>query len=122
MVKLVKDGEDLRGKVIKYCNICHGVDGNEYNILATEDEYLMMYNVDYDNGIIKCYNEQSFKTAVLVWQCLRNELLPEEIITNDEILEWKKERDNNLKERDKKIKQRRYEEYLKLKQEFEGEK
>lgn len=119
MIKLVKDGQELTGKVIKYFNVCHGADGNEHNVLATEDNCLMMYDVDYENGIIKCYNEQSFKTAVLVWECLKNELLNEKIITEEEIAEWKKERDKKLEERDKKMKQQRYEEFLKLKKEFE---
>ena len=120
MVKLVNDSEELIGKVIKYCNICHGADGNEHNIIATEDGYAIFYNVNYESGDIRCFNEKGFKYAVLSWPYLKNDLINNEIITEDEIKEWKKEVEEQNKLRDQRIKKQKYEEYLKLKKEFEG--
>ncbi|HCL4480213.1 TPA: hypothetical protein N2D99_002301 [Clostridium botulinum] len=118
MFKIITDGEELRGKNIKYCNLSHGVDCDEHNIICTEDNEIMFFNISEDNRII-CYNEQQTKSCICVWEHIANEFIQKNIITEDELNNFKMEIKERKELRDEKIKQQRYEEYLKLKQEFE---
>jgi hypothetical protein len=77
--------QDIIGKTIKYCNITHNAEGNEKNIIATDNNEIMMFDVGYDNGIIKCYTEGQVKKTILCSKDTRNELLSNEIITQKEV-------------------------------------
>ena len=112
------DAEEIKGKKIKYCNIADGVDCVEHNIICTEDNDIMFFNVTSDLRI-KCYNEKQFKSCICTWSHIANELIRENIITEEELLSFKDELDNSRKIREDEEKQKRYEEYLKLKKEFE---
>lgn len=118
MFKVITNGEELRGKVIKYCNLQHGVDADEENIICTEDNEIMMFDITEDGRMV-CYTEQKIKSCICTWKHVENELIQEGIITKDEILEFKNEIKKRNSIRDEKIKQQRYEQYLKLKEEFE---
>jgi hypothetical protein len=119
IMKMILKGEDLKGKTIKYCSISNGTDGNEHNIIATDDGSIMMFDVDYEDGHFKCYNEDRFKTVVAVYDYVRKTLLNENIVTKKQVGLWEEERKMKLKRQDELINQQKYEQYLKLKEEFE---
>lgn len=118
MFKVIANGEELRGKIIKYCNLQHGVDADEVNIICTEDNEIMMFDITEDGRMV-CYTEQKIKSSVCAWKYIENELLQEGIITEKEVNEFKNEIKERIRVRDEKIREQRYKEYLKLKEEFE---
>ncbi len=119
MFKAIDSGEDLRGKVIKYCNITNHGDGDEHNIICTEDNEVMMYSID-SSGTVICYNERRIKSCICAWRHIENEFINEGIITKEEVDGFREEFEAERNARELEIKKARYQDYLRLKTEFEN--
>lgn len=118
MLKFISNGENLIGKTIKYCNIVNGSDGNEHNIIATEEGDIMCFNVGYENGTIETYSEKMFKSA-MHREWLVKDLLQHGVINQDILDKWELERKEAREKQEQTIRDYKYKEYLKLKEEFE---
>ncbi|WP_231247369.1 hypothetical protein [Clostridium botulinum] len=122
-MKVLTSGGQLEGKKIVYCGIEHmaDIDGT---MIITEDKEVLMFNgrgSEYDM-IYNVLNEQRIKGWVLS-KCdpsIRRILLKYNIITEKEIKQMQEELDKKNKEREKKMEEAKYQEYLKLKEKFEG--
>lgn len=122
---LVKYGYELVGQTIKHCEIGHG-SVLENSVIATEEGNVLVLNGscsgdDYDSYIdITALTKEQLDRQIVKNNYFRNELLDNNIIDKSyvqkllDIEKWKS------KEEERKIKEKRYAEYLKMKKEFEG--
>ncbi|TBX14807.1 hypothetical protein BFS06_11335 [Clostridium perfringens] len=124
MIEFITDSQDLVGKKIKYCNFSNMVDMSEINVLATEDNFLMLFNID-SSLTMRCLSEPLGKRAIYRNNCLKKELLNEDVITDEYVkkIEQEFEEVNKRKadEKAKKEKEERYKLYLELSKEFGGD-
>jgi len=118
---LVKYGYELVGQTIKHCEIGHG-SVLENSIIATEEGSILILNgdCDDDNYIdIKALTKEQLDRQIVKNSYFRNELIDNNIIDKSyvqkllDIEKWK------AKEEERKVKEKRYAEYLKMKKEFE---
>jgi hypothetical protein len=118
---LVKYGYELVGQTIKCCEVGHG-SVLENSVIATEEGNLLILNgsCDDDNYIdITALTKEQLDRQLVKNSYFRNELLENNIINKNyvqkllDIEKWKS------KEEEKKLKEKRYAEYLKMKKEFE---
>lgn len=118
---LVKYGDELVGQTIKYCNIGNGCD-LENSIIATEEGNALIFNVDCDDDYIniRALTKEQLDSKLVRDSYFRKELSDNNIVDKEyvqkllDIERWK------VKEEEKKLKEKRYSEYLKMKKEFEG--
>jgi hypothetical protein len=118
---LVQYGDELIGQTIKCCNVGNGCD-LENSIIATEEGNALILNADCDedNYInVKALTKEQLDKRIVKDSYFRKELLNNNIINENyaqkllDIEKWKS------KEEDRKIKEKRYAEYIKMKKEFE---
>lgn len=119
---LVKYGYELVGQTIKHCEIGHG-SVLENSIIATEEGNVMILNgdCDDDNYIdIKALTKEQLDRQIVKNSYFRNELLDNNIIDRSYVQKLLDIEKFKSKEEERKVKERRYAEYLKMKKEFEG--
>jgi hypothetical protein len=119
---LVKYGYELVGQTIKHCEIGHG-SVLENSIIATEEGNVMILNgdCDDDNYIdIKALTKEQLDRQIVKNSYFRNELLDNNIVDKNYIQKLLDIEKFKSKEDERKIKEKRYAEYLKMKKEFEG--
>lgn len=119
MFDVVKSGEDLEGKKIKYCNIMDRADCDESNMIVTEDNKILFFDIDCNHYITKCFSEKGIKSRILYDGGVKNELMSCGLLTEELVQEIKLEKAKNEKEKEDILKQERYKKYLELKEEFE---
>lgn len=124
-LRIVTDGEEMIGETIKYSNIVNHGDLDNV-IIATNEGSLLIANIDggdeYSCASASCIrNEEQLKYKIFGNSDVRNELLQNNIISKEYFEKIKQEREKRLQQQEAENKKVKYEEYLKLKKEFEGE-
>lgn len=123
-IRIVTDSEEMIGETIKYSNIINY--GNLDNIIiVTNEGSLLMGSIDggdeYSCASVNCIkNEEQLKRKIFGESDVRNELLQNNIISKEYFEKIKQEREKRLQQQEAENKKVKYEEYLKLKKEFEG--
>ena len=122
---VVKYGYELVGQTIKHCEIGHG-SVLENSVIATEEGNVLVLNGnssgdEYDNYIdVTALTKEQLDRQIVKNSYFRNELIDNNIIDKSyvqkllDIEKWK------AKDEEKKLKEKRYAEYIKMKKEFEG--
>lgn len=127
-IRIVTNSDEMIGETIKYSNIVNNCDLDNV-IIATNEGSLLIANIDGGDecsctsaSCIK--SEEQLKYKIFADSDVRNELLLNNIISKEYVDQIKQEREIRLEkeaeERKKKCKKEKYQEYLKLKEEFEG--
>lgn len=120
-INVVKYGDELIGQTIKYCEVTHNGD-IDHNVIATEEGTILMFdinNCDDEYANLKTYNQEAFNRVITNYKYIRDELLQNDIISKeyvDKLLEEEKQKQDEKKAKEK---EQKYQEYLKLKKEFE---
>ncbi|NFT08101.1 hypothetical protein FDF26_13715 [Clostridium botulinum] len=118
---ILTDFDDLKGRKIKYCSVAE----SDYSCICTTDGALIIFKT-FDDESVEICNEDRFKNILLYDSWIRNDLLDHNIISTQYIDEIKREQEEKNKARELAYKEeerkRKYNEYLKLKEEFEGDK
>jgi len=116
---LVKYGDELVGQTIKCCNVGHGCD-LENSIIATEEGNALILNAYLDDDVsVAALTKEQLDRKLVNDSYFRKELLDNNIVDKNyvqkllDIEKWK------VKEEEKKLKEKRYAEYIKMKKEFE---
>lgn len=118
---LVQYGDELIGQTIKCCNVGNGCD-LENSIIATEEGNALIFNADIDDDCInvRSYTKEQLDRKLVKDSYFRKELQDNDIVDKNyvqkllDIEKWK------AKEEEKKLKEKRYAEYIKMKKEFEN--
>lgn len=120
-IRIVTDSEEMIGETIKYSNIVNYGDSNNV-IIATNEGGLLIASIDeYTCASVNCIkNEEQLKRKIFADSDIRDELLLNNIISKEYFEKIKNERETKLQQEESERKKRKYEEYLKLKKEFEG--
>lgn len=123
-IRIVTDSEEMIGETIKYSNIVNNGDLDNV-IIATNEGSLLIVNIDggdeYSCASASCIkNEEQLKYKIFADSDVRNELLQNNIISKEYFEKIKQEREKRLQQQEAENKKVKYEEYLKLKKEFEG--
>ena len=123
-IRIVTDSEEMIGETIKYSNIVNNGDLDNV-IIATNEGSLLIVNIDGGDGYscasASCIkNEEQLKYKIFADSDVRNELLQNNIISKEYFEKIKQEREKRLQQQEAENKKVKYEEYLKLKKEFEG--
>ena len=116
-MKVVKSGEELLGKKIKYCNIFNMNDNDLVNLIIAEDNTLLAFFV---NNYTYCLSEKEIKRKILTDSIFRKELFDNNVLDDNILKEIENEYNKLQKEKKDKLKNERYKKYLELKKEFEG--
>lgn len=124
-IKIVTNSEEMIGETIKYSNIVNCGDLNNI-IIVTQEGSLLIADIDggdeFGCASASCIrNEKQLKYKIFANSDVRNELLQNNIISKEYVEKIKQERETELKQQEAERKKRKYEEYLKLKKEFEGD-
>lgn len=122
-IKIVTDSEEMIGETIKYSNLNSG--DLDSIIIATNEGGLLIASIDggdeFECASANCIrNEEQLKYKIFANSDVRNELLQNNIISKEYVEKIKRERKIRLQQQEEEQKKRKYEEYLKLKKEFEG--
>ncbi|MBY6838665.1 hypothetical protein [Clostridium botulinum] len=115
---VLTDFDDLKGRKIKYFSVGE----SDYSYICTTDGAIVIFKI-FDDESVEICNEDRFNN-ILLYDCwIRNDLLDHNIISTQYIDEIKREQDAKDKARKLAYKEeerkRKYNEYLKLKEEFE---
>ena len=118
---LVKYGDELIGQTIKCCNIGNGCD-LENSIIATEEGNVLILNAECDDDYIniKALTKEQLDRMLVRDSYFRKELQDNDIVDKNyvqkllDIEKWK------AKDEERKLKEKRYAEYIKMKKEFES--
>lgn len=116
---ILTDFDDLKGRKVKYCSVAE----SDYSCICATDGALIIFKI-FDDESVEICNEDRFKNILLYDSWVRNDLLDHNIISTQYIDEIKREQE--VKDKAKKLaykeeeRKRKYNEYLKLKAEFEG--
>jgi hypothetical protein len=118
---LVQYGDELIGQTIKCCNIGKDCDLDNA-IIATEEGNALIFNVnyDYDYFNMTVYSKEQFDKHLVKDSCFRKEIQDNNIVSKDYIQKLLDIEKCKSKDEEKKLKEKRYAEYLKMKKEFEG--
>lgn len=124
-IRIITDSDEMIGETIKYSNIVNNGDIDNI-IIATNEGSLLIASIDggdeFECASAYCIkNEEQLKYKVFADSDVRNELLQNNIISKEYVKKIKQEREIRLQQEDEDQKKRKYEEYLKLKKEFEGD-
>jgi len=116
---LVKYGDELIGQTIKCCNIGHGCD-LENSIIATEEGNALILNAYFDDDVsVTALTKEQMDKKLVNDSYFRKELLDNNMVDKNyvkkllDIEKWK------VKDEERKLKEKRYAEYIKMKKEFE---
>lgn len=122
-IKLVTRGEDLIGNTIRYCNLNNLCDLDQI-IIATNEGNIMVSDIEgggeYTCPSANCYNKPRFESKIVRDRYFRQELLENNIVGKDYVEKLLKEDELKTKQLEEQRKNEKYQEYLKLKKEFEG--
>lgn len=121
---VVKSGDELIGETIRYCNIVHYADLDDI-IIATNEGKVMVSNIEsgdeYGSAIANCYNKDYIEHKLVKHKDFREEMINNGIVEKGYVNMLIQEDEARIKRNQKKELDRKYEEYLKLKKEFEKE-
>lgn len=117
---LVKYGDELVGQTIKCCNIGHGCD-LENSIIATEEGNVLILNAYLDDDVsVTALTKEQLDRKLAKDSYFRKELLDNNIVDKSYVQKLLDAEKWKAKEEERKVKEKRYTEYLKMKKEFEG--
>lgn len=116
---ILSDFDDLKGRRVKYCSVAE----YDYNYFCTFDGAILMFRTFDDEFNSEFCSEKRFKQILLNYEWIRTDLINHNVISTQYIDEIKREQAEKNKAREEAYreeeKKRKYNEYLKLKAEFE---
>lgn len=119
---ILTDFDELKGRKIKYCSV-HEYD---YSYFCTFDGAILMFRTFDDEFNSEFCSEKRFKQILLNYEWIRTDLINHNVISTQYIDELKREQEAEDRAREQIYREverkRKYNEYLKLKEEFEGDK
>ncbi|WP_252251258.1 hypothetical protein [Clostridium sp. VAP52] len=117
---ILNDFDDLEGRRVKYCSVAE----YDYSYFCTFDGAILMFRTFDDEFTSEICDENRFKQVLLNYEWIRNDLINHNVISTQCIDEIKREQAEKNKAREEAYreeeKKRKYNEYIKLKAEFEG--
>ncbi|NFH01372.1 hypothetical protein FC831_13975 [Clostridium botulinum] len=117
---ILNDFDDLEGRQVKYCSVAE----YDYSYFCTFDGAILMYRTFDDEFNSEFCDENRFKQILLNYEWIRTDLINHNVISTQYIDGLKREQEEKNKAREHAYKEeerkRKYNEYLKLKAEFEG--
>jgi len=120
-MKFAKSEKELIGKEIAWI---HFPKYGDEMIIATTDKTVLMFMRHYEEEETEVFNEGVCRIIIMNNTYVREILFNSGIITEEDFLQFEKERKKEFEERERKQeelrKKREYEEYLKLKNKFEN--
>lgn len=118
---ILSEFDDLMCRETKHCSVGE----YSYSYFCTMDGAILMFEIE-DSSIYEICDENKIKKIILTYKDIRNDLINNNIISKQYVEKIKKEQEEQNKIKEKLIQKeqdkRDYEEYLKLKEKFGGDK